>query len=143
MTREEAISNLKKLVGFSPKYDEAISTLFPDKQSQLPADVEEAAWKSAEEWKKNPDGSESKELFVAPYVRGFKAGAEWQEQQDLKSMAEIHKNGYNLCKEQMLKDAVKGTVCKDKKCVWIEFIPNALPDYEDIEPVKCVVMKED
>ena len=46
-------------------------------------------------------------------------------------------------KQQMLKDAVKGTVCKDKKCVWIEFIPNALPDYEDIEPVKCVVMKEE
>ena len=46
-------------------------------------------------------------------------------------------------KEQMLKDAVKGTVCKDKKSVWIELIPNALPDYEDIEPVKCVVMKED
>ena len=46
-------------------------------------------------------------------------------------------------KDQMLKNAVKGTVCKDKKCVWIEFIPNALPDYEDIEPVKCVVIKED
>lgn len=42
MTREEAISNLKKLVGFSPKYDEAISTLFPDKQHLLPGTESEA-----------------------------------------------------------------------------------------------------
>jgi len=58
------------------------------------------------------------------YIQLFIAGAEWKEQ-------------------DMLKDAVKGTVCKDKKCVWIELIPNALPDYEDIEPVKCVVVRED
>ena len=34
--------------------------------------------------------------------------AEWQEKQDLRWAGEIHKNGYNLCKEQMLKDAVEG-----------------------------------
>lgn len=40
----------------------------------------------------------------------FIAGAEWQEKQDLRWAGEIHKNGYDLCKEQMLKDAVEGEV---------------------------------
>lgn len=116
------------------------------KQPQLPSeDLEEAARLYAiPHYMKDIDMAHIDEY---PYDKGleaaFKAGAEWQEQQDLKSMAEIYKNGYNLCKQQMLKDAVKGTVCKDKKGVWIEFIPNALPDYEDIEPVKCIVMKEE
>ena len=38
----------------------------------------------------------------------FIAGAEWQEKQDLKYISEIHRNGYNLCKEQMMKEAVEG-----------------------------------
>ncbi len=42
------------------------------------------------------------------YRDGFIAGAEWQEKQDLRWAGEIHKNGYDLCKEQMLKDAVEG-----------------------------------
>lgn len=98
--------------------------LWPKTQS-IPSDetLEEKAisiWKS----RGNGDASQLVQFSFDEVVALMKTGAEWQ-------------------KEQMLKDAVKGTVCKDKKCVWIELIPNALPDYEDIEPVKCVVMKED
>ena len=78
MTREEAIRNLKRLVGFSPKYDEAISTLFPDKQPQLPSDVEEAA----EMWcKENCKGFVLKDKsarYVGDGIDAFKAGAEYE-----------------------------------------------------------------
>ena len=52
---------------------DAIDIIKSFPEPQLPTDVEEAAWKSAQEWK---DGSI--EMFVAPYVQGFKAGAEWE-----------------------------------------------------------------
>ena len=37
-------------------------------------ELNKAAWQSAQEWK-----DDAKELFVAPYVRGFIAGAKWAE----------------------------------------------------------------
>ena len=43
----------------------------------LPSNLDEVAEKSAKAWRRNEDGSESKELFPQPFVRGFKAGAEW------------------------------------------------------------------
>ena len=61
---EQAVGYENALVDF----ELLIDTL----QQEQPSDVEEAAWQSAREWK---DGSS--ELFVAPYIRGFKQGAEW------------------------------------------------------------------
>lgn len=58
----------------------------------------------------------AKNIYKVPFgtrAEDFIAGADWQEKQDLKYISEIHKNGYNLCKEQMLKDAVEGVVGKD------------------------------
>ena len=52
-------------------------------------------------------------IYKTPFgtrAEDFIAGAEWQEKQDLRWAGEIHKNGYNLCKEQMLKDAVEGEI---------------------------------
>ena len=46
-------------------------------QPSLPSNLDEAAKESAEKWRKNLDGSESRELFFQPHIRGFKAGAEW------------------------------------------------------------------
>ncbi len=43
----------------------------------LPSDLDEAAEKEANSWHKKEDGSESKELFPQPFVRGFKAGAQY------------------------------------------------------------------
>lgn len=39
--------------------------------------LEEAAEKASKTWRRNEDGSESKELFPQAFVRGFIAGAEW------------------------------------------------------------------
>lgn len=44
---------------------------------KLPNNLDEAAKESAKKWRKNPDGTESRELFFAPYIRGFKVGAKW------------------------------------------------------------------
>ena len=59
----------------------------------------------AEEWAENEAYGKSDAEFEMAY-KGFIAGAEWQEKQDLRWAGEIHKNGYNLCKEKMLKDAI-------------------------------------
>lgn len=47
-------------------------------------DLEKAAEEYAHKWRKNQDGSESRELFFQPYIRGFKAGAEWQKEHMIK-----------------------------------------------------------
>ena len=46
-------------------------------EKKLPDGLDEAAEKSAKSWRKNPDGSESREMLFQPHIRGFKAGAEW------------------------------------------------------------------
>ena len=43
----------------------------------LPSNLDEAAEEAAKTWRKNPDGSESREIFFLPFIRGFKAGAKW------------------------------------------------------------------
>lgn len=80
MTREEAISTLKKLLGFSPKYDEAISTLFPDnEQPQLPADVEEAAEQAAKTYEDALGYYECMNQWPSVgFKAGFKAGVEYE-----------------------------------------------------------------
>jgi len=60
----------------------------------------------------------------------FIAGAEWQ-------------------RAKMMEGAIEGTVCKGepiykgKKEVWIELIPEALPNFKDMQPVKVIVIKDD
>ncbi len=46
-------------------------------QPSLPSNLDEAAEEAAKTWRKNPDGSESREIFFLPFIRGFKAGVEW------------------------------------------------------------------
>lgn len=85
-------------------YDEAIEDL----ESFINSLPEEKPSEDLEEAARNYTDSKSwaKENYLTPYIReSFIAGAEWQEKQDLKWAGEIHKNGYNLCKEQMMKDA--------------------------------------
>ena len=83
MTKEEAIENIKLIRfnaaitsanSFKEALDMAIGAL---SKPSLPSNLDEAAEESAERWRKNPDGSESRELFFQPHIRGFKAGVEW------------------------------------------------------------------
>jgi len=91
----------------------------------------------------------SREWTTQNIADAFKAGAEWQEKQDLRWADEIHKNGYNLCKEQMLKDAVEGEVCKghivtEKPFYFYQSRLIELPDnLKEGDKVKIVIVKED
>ena len=92
-------------------------------------------------------------------VSSFKAGAKWQEEQDLKYVSEIHQNGYNLCKERMMKGAVEGEVCgrvydhinvrfADGVCKFLEpknisHIPADVSKYNIGQKVKIIIVKED
>ena len=71
--------------------------------------------------------------------------AEWQEKQDLRWAGEIHKNGYNLCKEQMLKDAVEGTVKRPEGYYqgYVEIIKFVDESLQHGDKVKIVIVKED
>ncbi len=83
----------------------------------------------------------SDKLLIAIVARHF---AEWQEKQDLKWAGEIHKNGYNLCKEQMMKDAVEGEVIYDLGGFFrikSEAIDGA--KYKVGSWVKLIIVKED
>ena len=59
-------------------------------EKKLPEGLEEAAEKASKTWRRNEDGSESRELFPQAFVRGFIAGAEWDRQQMLNGA----KDGY-------------------------------------------------
>ena len=137
-------------------YDNILAFLDTLEQPQPPSDVEEAAMEYIRPKlsKDYVEYGERKQMQLTRFdgydiLEAIEFGAEWQKEQmmtneEMKCALRMeYEKGVFDTKQQMLKDAVKGTVCKDKKCVWIELIPNALPDYEDIEPVKCVVMKED
>ena len=91
MTREEAINNLKKVLGFSPTYDKAFYTLFPNgAESSLSPDVDEAAIDFADFARKQP--KDYAIAAIADYdhgcIDGFKAGAEWQRAKMLKNAVE-------------------------------------------------------
>ena len=58
----------------------------------LPEGLDEAAEESARKWRKNPDGSESRELFFQPHIRGFKAGAEWMAGQVVTFETEVYES---------------------------------------------------
>jgi len=79
-------------------------------QEQLSEDLEKAAEDGARQNYVAGGYSPFPNIEYGAYKNGFIAGAEWKEKQDLIWAGEIHKNGYNLCKEQMLKDAVEGEV---------------------------------
>ena len=51
---------------------------------KLPDNLDGAAEEAAKAWRKNPDGSESREIFFLPFVRGFKAGVKWLSEQGIK-----------------------------------------------------------
>ena len=131
-------------------YDKLLS--FLDTLEPVSDDLEEAAEKKYPVyWKNYPkDGivrSESSYDTNKQCRDAFKAGAEWQEKQDLGWAGEIHKNGYNLCKEQMMEGAVEGVVCYGSKGAYIE--TDFLGEYDtDVygnpgDKVKIIVVKED
>lgn len=73
--------------------------------------------------------------------------AEWQEKQDLRWAAEIHKNGYNLCKEQMLKDAVVAYVNIYENVPggsYVELVADiSAAHFKKKEGVKILILRED
>jgi hypothetical protein len=97
---------------------------------------------------KEPDKSLEKaaeNIYKTPFgtrAEDFQAGAEWQEKQDLRWAGEIHKNGYNLCKEQMLKDAVEGEV--ENSCFGIVYLRKNLMNegYSTGDKVKILILKD-
>ena len=51
-----------------------------------------------------------------------------------------------LAKKELMREAVEGSVCKQRdstKATWIELIPDSLPAFDDCEPVKCIILKDD
>lgn len=99
-------------------------------------DLEEAAEEYASDYPAYND-----EQAIAKYA--FKRGAEWQEKQDLRWAGEIHKNGYNLCKEQMLKNAVEGEV--ENSCFGIVYLRKNLMNegYSTGDKVKILILKDE
>jgi hypothetical protein len=137
---------------FIKEYDDLLS--FLDTLSEEPdKSLEEAAEeKYPVYWKSYPkDGivrSESSYDTNKQCRDAFIAGAEWQEKQDLKWAGEIHKNGYNLCKEQLLKDAVGGEVYKFGEVAYVKERNNAeltkyLSQFNNGDKVRIVVLKEE
>ena len=137
---------------------------FLDTLEPVSDDLEEAAEKKYPVyWKNYPkDGivrSESSYDTNKQCRDAFKAGAEWQEKQDLGWAGEIHKNGYNLCKEQMMEGAVEGEICgriydhinvrfADGICKYLEpknisHIPADVSKYNIGDKVRIIVVKED
>ena len=81
-------------------------------------------------------------------VSSFKAGAKWQEEQDLKYVSEIHQNGYNLCKERMMKGAVETEVIKDYDLEKGTILSIKVEDVDkdefyEAQNVKLIIVKED
>lgn len=141
-------------------YNEVLA--FLDTLPEQPVEgLEEAAREYAKEYTKNEgNGGDDWEDDIRIT---FEAGAEWQkektawvylkEAKDAVIALEKEKgeplnprvafvNGARWQKQQMLEEAVEGTVCKDESDVWIEIRPDALPNFKDMQPVKLIV-KED
>lgn len=72
----------------------------------------------------------------------FIAGAKWQEEQDLKYISEIHRNGYNLCKEQMMKDAVEGRIEYVNGFATLDNVVLHPRDYKNGQKVRIIIVKE-
>ena len=136
--KEIKIELLERMLNWYKK----MGYVIPDGQSKEPIneDLEEAAKEYATTHLRNNEFPTADSAFIA--------GAEWQEKQDLKWAGEIHMNGYNLCKEQMLKDAVEAVVCKDhivteKPFYFYQSRLIELPDnLKDGDKVKIVVVPE-
>lgn len=108
-----------------------ISLINSLQQEQLEGGLEEAA----EEYSKRvSDGHNYRDLTC-----GFIAGAEWQEKQDLRWAGEIHKNGYNLCKEQMMKEAEECDLYYDGDFLAIDLNMAAL-GYSERDKVRVIVI---
>lgn len=106
-------------------------------EKKLPDELEEAAEKASKTWRRNEDGSESKELFPQTFVRGFIAGAEWQREQmgkqareqlakdeitlaDLVAFDEGTSLGRRLERQKMMEKAVDGRYMKADGKVYVE-----------------------
>ena len=81
MTKEEIIQAISddKMMPFiqSEQLAGIVDFVIKNYNPSIPSNLDEAAEESAKRWRKNPDGSESREMLFQPHIRGFKAGAEW------------------------------------------------------------------
>ena len=146
------IESMNELLSF-------IDTL-PDEPVTDCNDLTEAAENSwaVYEYRESPKG-----LYSTCYVDGFKAGAEWQYQKDRGKFAKIKAKtwceGFDACKEQMMKGAVEGEVCgrcyghlnirfadgvyKYLEPKNISHIPADVLKYNIGDKVKIIIVKED
>lgn len=131
MTREDldfikdALSQIIDDIGGNPYWHEAARAVASDlgtlerelekNVAKLPSNLDEAAEESARSWRKNPDGSESRELFFQPYIRGFKAGAEW-----MAGQGNIVETEPYFCDEEGNAEITAGTTFKPHEKVRVQ-----------------------
>lgn len=155
MTREEIINALqsdKMMPYIQPEQLANIVDFVSENcKPSLPEGLDEAAEKASKTWRRNEDGSEERELFPQTFIRGFIAGAEYQREQDqqLTELAEDHAMlaGMNKMKEEMLKDAVGGEVCKFGEVAYVKErnhveLIKYLSQFNNGDRVKIIVIHE-
>lgn len=133
MTREEAINNLKKILGFSPTYDEAFYTLFPNgAESSLPSDVglEKYASRAGFDYVddieyKDPDHRWNDHDVEYAYRDGIINGANWQKAKMLEEAVEGYVNYYEASGGILMAEAQVGC------------------PYHNGDKVKVIVVKEE
>ena len=77
----------------------------------------------------------------------FKAGANWQERKDEKNIGELqwnaHAEGWDECKQEMMKDAIDGLVVCNNLTHWFKDIVMEIPSFLNVgEKVKVIILKE-
>lgn len=81
MTREEIVEAIQNdnMMPFLQDWEarDVVDFVLKNTRQELPEGLEEAAEKASKTWRRNEDGSESKELFPQTFIRGFIAGAKW------------------------------------------------------------------
>ncbi len=103
--------------------DHSLEMLGEDEKPFL-KDLEEAAKKYATEWHENPDGSAWKPFFEASAIKAYIAGAKWQ-------------------KEQMMKEAVEGTLASTTVGYPAIFLDEMKSGLHLGDKVKLIICKED
>ena len=130
------------------KYEKACNL----KEEPVSEELEEAASSFAREDSKEICNPANFYYTVADKARIFKAGANWQKQQDQKTieLAEDHAMlaGMEKMKEQMMKDAVGGYVIEDTEegngdfLLSAEYIPASM-GLKDRQKVKVIILKDE
>ena len=152
MSKEEAIDyldNYRKLYAeLAPeRFLEALDTLLSE--SQPPSNIDEAA----EEYVSTLCDRADEGLRIDTTLEfAFKAGAEWQEEQDKETikLAEDHAflAGADWQKEQMMQEAVEGKVIDFRYVGEIDYasakiVFTTIPKLKEGDKVRIIIVKED